>query len=336
MHWTWLPLSLNGIHPVHATPISMWGFIPDPGSCPSVPVPWTPGPEQIGVAGGALTITVRNCLSEPVSLIIPGQPTSLSPQFITDGQGRARVRAFTHEASAGGGLATYTWSNLKPGTFLYQSGSHPAKQVHMGLYGALKVGNYTDVINEVTLLFSEIDPALHATKTEANPLNYKPKYFLINGQSYSLAQLPLSIGMVNTTKLIRFLNAGLKSHTPVLQGSYMRVIAEDGNPYPYAREQYSVMLPAGKTKDVLWTPTDVGTHAVYDRNLSMSSNGAVGGGMLAYLDVLPAGSVPLADAGPDQSGVALAAPVYLDGSGSSEVLPISGLLFLSPVAVQPH
>jgi FtsP/CotA-like multicopper oxidase with cupredoxin domain len=303
--------------PGSTTAISMWGFVADSGTCPVAPVAWAPGPEQLGVAGGSLSINLRNCLSEPVSIIIPGQATGLSPQFVTDTQGRARVRAFTHEAAAGGGTATYTWSTLKTGTFLYQSGSHPAKQVQMGLYGALKVGSYPGVINEVTLLYSEIDPVLHATSSAATPLSYKPKYFLVNGQSYAAGQPAIPAGMVNTTKLIRFLNAGLRSHTPVVQGPYMNVIAEDGNFYPYSREQYSVLLPAGKTLDALWVPTEVKAHGVYDRSLSLSSNGAAGGGMLVYLDVAPAGSLPLADAGPDQSGVQLGIAVSLDGNLST-------------------
>ncbi len=97
----------------------------------------------------------------------------------------------------------------------------------------------------------------------------------------------------------------------------MNVIAEDGNFYPYSREQYSVLLPAGKTLDALWVPTEVKAHGVYDRSLSLSSNGAAGGGMLVYLDVAPAGSLPLADAGPDQSGVQLGIAVSLDGNLST-------------------
>ncbi len=316
--------------PGSATAIRMWGFVPDPGSCPAAPVAWTGAPEQVGVAGGSLSINLRNCLSEPVSIIIPGQQTVLNPQIVTDPQGRERVRAFTHEASAGGGIATYNWSSLKSGTFLYQSGSHPAKQVQMGLYGALKVGSYDGVTNEVTLLFSEIDPVLHAASAAATPLGYKPMYFLINGQSYAAGQAAIPVGMVNTTKLVRFLNAGLRSHTPVLHGAYMKVIAEDGNPYPYGREQYSVLLPAGKTLDALWVPTVVGTHGVYDRNLSLSSNGAVGGGMLVHLDVSAAGSLPLANAGTDQSGVALGVPVLLDGNDSSPGVTYSWSFVLKP------
>ncbi len=273
--------------PGAGTPINMWGFIADTGSCPVGVVPWTTGPEQIVAAGGTLTIQLRNCLSEPVSLVIPGQPTTLNPVFsLPDSQGRTRVQAFTNEAAAVGGTYTYTWNNLKPGTFLYQSGSHPAKQIQMGLYGALKVGSNPDAVNEVTLLFSEIDPALHAPVAAATPLTYKPKYFLINGQSFSPGQAPpvIAAGNATQTLLIRFLNAGLDSHTPVLQGPYMSIVAEDGNPYPYARERYSALLAAGKTLDALWTPEVSGSYAIYDRSMSLSSNGAAGGGMLVHLN----------------------------------------------------
>jgi FtsP/CotA-like multicopper oxidase with cupredoxin domain len=274
--------------PDSTTQIRMWGFIPDPGSCPAAPVAWNVGPLQTGATGANLTINLRNCLTEPVSLVIPGQNATLTPQSLpADSQGRVRVRAFTHEA-APGGTASYTWTNIKAGTFLYQSGSNPAKQVHMGLYGALVVGQYAEVPNDLLLLFSEIDPALHATASTAAPLTYKPKYFLINGKTYSAGQpIPVADGDARTNNklLIRFANAGLMHHTPVLQGPHMKIIAEDGNRYPYAREQYSVLLAAGKTIDAIWNPTESGNYALYDRGMSLSSNGAPGGGMLVYLNV---------------------------------------------------
>ncbi|GAB4336216.1 MAG: hypothetical protein Kow0089_06320 [Desulfobulbaceae bacterium] len=276
----WLP-------PDSAVPITMWGFIPDPGSCPAGPVAWDLGPAQNGVAGGSLSITLRNCLSEPVSLVIPGQHATLTPQTTTDGQGRQRVTSFTAEAAPGGGTATYTWTNLKRGTFLYQSGSHPAKQMHMGLYGVLKVGQYFGAYSESLVVFSEIDPVLHATQAAATPLTYKPRYFLVNGQAYLPGQPPPVLAGARMTKnhLLRLVNAGLMSHTPVIQGPYMKLVAEDGNPYPYKREQYSVMLAPGKTIDALWYPDATGDFALYDRSLSLSTNGAVGGGLLVYVNV---------------------------------------------------
>ncbi|MFZ5799350.1 MAG: multicopper oxidase domain-containing protein [Desulfobulbaceae bacterium] len=270
--------------PDSATPIPMWGFIADPGSCPAGPVAWDVGPLQVGSPGATLTINLRNCLSEPVSLIIAGQNATLTPVV----QGN-RVTAFTHEAPAGG-TASYTWNNIKAGTFLYQSGSNPAKQVHMGLYGALTVGTYYQATDEALLLYSEIDPALHATAAAATPLTYKPKYFLINGDAFAAGQaVPVlsANAQVNKNLLLRFVNAGLMAHVPVMQGPHMKIIAEDGNPYPYAREQYSVLLAAGKTLDAVWRPEQSGTYALYDRSLSLSSNGAPGGGMLVYLNVQP-------------------------------------------------
>jgi hypothetical protein len=137
------------------------------------------------------------------------------------------------------------------------------------------------------VLYSEIDPALHATGATAFPLNYKPKYYLINGHTYAPGQaVPvITAGKAKKKMLIRFLNAGLMTHIPVLQGSHMMIVAEDGNRYPYPKQQYSMLLTAGKTLDALWFPVKKGTHALYDRRLSLTYNGAAGGGMLVYLDV---------------------------------------------------
>jgi FtsP/CotA-like multicopper oxidase with cupredoxin domain len=49
-----------------------------------------------------------------------------------------RVRSFATEVTVGT-PQTLTWSNLRPGTYLIESGSHPSIQVPMGLYGVLVV-----------------------------------------------------------------------------------------------------------------------------------------------------------------------------------------------------
>lgn len=282
----------NEWNPPNGAPaIKMWGFIEDRGSCnASGAAPWTPGPTQKGLVNGSLSITLRNCLNEPISLIIPGLESTLTPQTFVDNKGRTRVRAFTKEVPADNGATrvTYTWKNLRPGTYLYQSGSHPAKQVHMGLFGALTVGMHAQATNNALLLFSEIDPALHVNADAATPLNYKPKYYLINGKSAKPGSSPPQTfgGRSEQTLHLRFLNAGLTTHVPTLHGSYMQIFAEDGNPYPYPREQYSVLLPAGKTIDALWIPETYKLYPLYDRRLSMTTNGSAGGGMVQNLKVL--------------------------------------------------
>ncbi|MEW6569798.1 MAG: Ig-like domain-containing protein [Nitrospirota bacterium] len=277
---TWTP-------PGSATPITMWGFINDPGSCPGAPVLWNVGPTLNVPAGDStLTINLRNCLAEPVSVVIPGQPAALSPVTFTDAQGRQRVLSFTTETLASG-TSIYTWNNLKPGTFIYHSGSHPALQVQMGPYGAVTVTDisgsaYPGIAhdNEVILFYSEIDPVLHTPATVAQPLNYRPKHFLVNGEQpnpavNAVADHPITAG---EQVLIRFLNMGLKTHVPSLNDQYISVIAEDGNLYPYPKNQYSVLLPAGKTMDAIWTAPSDGGYPVYDRSHSP-------GGMLIYLQV---------------------------------------------------
>ena len=78
-----------------------------------------------------------------------------------------RVTSLTRRRGHGA-TEPYTWNNLKPGTFIYHSGSNLAKQVHMGLYGAMTADAATGEAypgvaydNEVVLFYSEIDPALH-------------------------------------------------------------------------------------------------------------------------------------------------------------------------------
>lgn len=308
-----------------ATPVTMWGFATDTGQgCDSMPT-WDVGPQLSAVDGGTLTINLRNCLSEPVSIMIPGQAAIGTPVWVG-----GRVQSFTDEASPLGGTASYTWTgDLKAGTYLYQSGMHPAKQVQMGLYGALKVDFATgppiqayDGIpydSEVVLLYSEIDPALHdPVPATAQPTNYKPQYFLIDGKPYEMGDPALNAGNVSQNTLIRFLNAGLKTHVPTLLGAYMRVIAEDGNLYPYAKEQYSVLLAAGKTLDAIWTPGAEGTYALYDRSLHLTTAGVTGGGMLAQLEVGTASGAPVAVG--DSATVAEGGTVTVLDTSESSVL----------------
>lgn len=280
------------------TKVPMWGFGLK-GSPITIPGPLL----EVPPGDNTLTIKLTNKLPHPVSIVIPGQTTTMTPVMFTDAKGHQRVRAFTQE-TATNQTQTYTWNNVRPGTYVYHSGTQPAVQVQMGLYGGVKKDvasnqaysgiNYD---HEVILFYSEIDPYLHKMvkqgkygpgKQLTSTINYQPKYFLVNGQPYSQEQTPLSAGTQGETTLIRFINMGLKTHVPTLNGLYMRLIAEDGNPYPYAREQYSVMLAAGKTIDALLNPDQAGVYAVYDRRLALTNDKSPNGGMLTYLEIDPA------------------------------------------------
>ena len=211
-----------GVCPRHGTANTSCTI--EPGETVTVPGP------RITVPPGdtTLTINLMNCLPEATSLVIPGQPFTALPVRTGD-----RVRSMTPEATANGGTASYTFTGLKPGTFLYQSGSHPAVQVQMGLYGAMtkdaSAGNaYAGVVyqHEAVLVYSEIDQALHEAVsagtygTDAGPtstIDYRPSLFLINGESYTTdAVATVAAGTADEVTLLRILNAGLHTHAPVL------------------------------------------------------------------------------------------------------------------------
>jgi uncharacterized repeat protein (TIGR01451 family) len=222
------------------TKAPMWGF------CSTCSADWAPGPTIIATEGRSLTINLTNNLPGPTSLVVLGQlgtgggvgtptpmagPTHSGQKFTTfpgnadasplvftpPAQGQ-RVRSFGVEA-APGETKTLTWSNLKAGTYLYETGTLPSVQVPMGLYGVLVVkaadgGAYTGVAYEddVALLFSEMDPVQNAAvdaaavagtdpnkrfndttcNKDANnvprcypaAVNYTPTYFLINGNYF--------------------------------------------------------------------------------------------------------------------------------------------------------
>lgn len=95
-----------------------------------------------------------------------------------------RVQSFAQEVEATHTTAL-TWSFLKPGTYLLESGTHPSIQVPMGLIGMLVVTSapatgtagtaYTGVNydTEVPLEFSEIDPVQNnAVNTAVNTTGF--------------------------------------------------------------------------------------------------------------------------------------------------------------------
>ncbi len=212
----------------------------------------------------SLTITLQNTLSFaggniPTSLVVLGQvggglgttaTTAASPTHaeqgttwpvVNSGATNApplqlpRVQSFATEVAAGGS-ATYTFSTLRPGTYLIQSGTHPSIQVPMGLYGVLVVTDKTArqaypgnanalydadlpvVLGEIdpvqnaavdtavrTSGFSELAPWVGLTGQCGDPavhtcyppaINYSPRYYLVNGVSFDRGNIAASSASV--------------------------------------------------------------------------------------------------------------------------------------------
>lgn len=363
--------------------VPMWGYVcgtvTAPATCgasnPNAGGNWSP--VVITVPPGPLTISLANNLPGKVrtSLTIVGQlggglgssatttpspahppqvatwpiagsSTSPTAAKFTPPAQTARVQSFSTEV-ANGSTTSLSWNNLRPGTYLIESGTHPSIQGPMGLFGVLVVTNaangpvraqaYPGVgyDADMPLVLSEIDPVQNAAVAAAvatagfsetkvwsgqpgqcgDPssstygtcyppaVNYDPRYYLINGVAFDrsnptrsqfAANAPATAGQV----LLRFVNAGLRMHVPVVVGaqtgnaaapvSGMSLVAEDGNPLPgNSRVQSEAFLAAGKTQDVMVNVPAAGSLAlpVFDRQLSLSTNNQRDGGMQAYISI---------------------------------------------------
>jgi len=267
--------------------VPMWGFAQDSEFGKMDGTVSVPGP-QIAIQSCTQKVIVHldNNLPEPTSIVINGLTAQMTPVRYPDG----RVRSFTHETPPGNPVSVnYGWQVARPGTYLYQSGTHPAVQVQMGLYGALiqEAGQKLaypgqEYDKEGLLIFSEIDPVIHdavaadnfgAGKAVTSAIDYAPQYMLVNGKPFMSTDPVNNAGNVGQHLLVRFLNAGLLTHAPTLYGAHMTVIAEDAHPYNYPKQLSSALLPAGKTLDVLITPAFPGQYAILDRMLHLYGPG---------------------------------------------------------------
>ncbi len=164
-----------------------------------------PGPILCVNQGDSVTVVLHNTLGEATSIMFPGVDGVLadgSPaQPVVSG---STITSLVPAAAANGGSVTYSFTASRPGTFLYESGTDPGKQVQMGLYGALIVrpaghpdAGYVDGAgspigtfnpgNEYVMLLSEIDPLLHQAvelHQAYDVTQLHPRYWLINGRSF--------------------------------------------------------------------------------------------------------------------------------------------------------
>jgi FtsP/CotA-like multicopper oxidase with cupredoxin domain len=259
--------------------VFMWGYAnavaPDNGHFQS------PGPVLCATQGETVVVNLTNNLTEPASVVFPGQ------RDVTATGGTAGL--LTPEASAGGSIS-YSFPADSPGTYLYESGSDPAKQVEMGLYGALIVrpsagANYAydastqfDPGREYMLLLAEIDPELHhavevGTTYDINSL--RNRYYTINGRSFpdtiqdngsvllpnqpygALIRIQPNTASNNQPALVRILNAGLLNHPFHPHGNHTREIAQDGRPLlsptgaRASTEHFGETVASGQTQDYL-------------------------------------------------------------------------------------
>ncbi|HBV98355.1 MAG TPA: hypothetical protein DEF36_15110 [Desulfotomaculum sp.] len=303
--------------------VPFWGFAAAAGGNPQLP-----GPVIIARVGDVIKITLRNELSDFVSLIFPGQdyiPTPVKENGV--------FTSYNTHASPGG-VVTYTFTATRPGVFLYESGASPERQVPMGLYGAMVIyppgvdhpsdpdyhtayGNNTASLYDVdkVLILSEVDSGFNLavdSGSSFNMLDFEPDYWLINGRSYPFTVLPDDVDIlvsqplgskVNAAPgkriLIRCLNAGSQNHSFRLEGITARVVAVDSWPLAAGTGSIdatylknTITIASGESYDLLFISGPEGQYYLHDRDHHHLCNaGQYPGGMATRLDVMQADPV---------------------------------------------
>jgi FtsP/CotA-like multicopper oxidase with cupredoxin domain len=183
-----------------------------------------PGPVLCVNEGATVNITLVNTLPEASSIMLPGQDSVMNVGYdatglvedplkllpvqpqLTGTRATSLVNTAAAVVGTTPGVVQYRFTAGKPGTFIYESGTNPQKQVRMGMFGTLVVrptavptlpssttglssdaadymydrsdseftttnnsGSGTTWNEEFMVLLSEIDPYQHWA-VEANPL----------------------------------------------------------------------------------------------------------------------------------------------------------------------
>jgi FtsP/CotA-like multicopper oxidase with cupredoxin domain len=257
--------------------ILVWGYGPLGG------VPQYPGPTLIVDQGANVEITITNSLTQPTSIVFPGQ-SNVGASGDTPG-------LLTVEADIGGGTATYTFNASHAGTYQYHSGTQQALQIEMGLIGAIIVHPsapnqaYNDADSaydhEYLFLLTEMDPQVHLLMefgliNQVDNTTYRPMLWFVNGRPAPDSMAPDNVGWLpnqpygamarvhpGETALNRVIGGSRHGHPFHQHGNHIRIIARDGrllstNPGSGAdlsTEDFTNQVHPGSTFDTLWSWT---------------------------------------------------------------------------------
>jgi hypothetical protein len=254
----------------------MWSYAPTGGHFQ------TPGPVLCVDEGDTVTVHLHNALTETTSLVFPGQTGGITTTGGSSG-------LFAKEVAAGGDI-TYTFTANNPGTYIYESGTDPSKQVEMGLASAIVVrpaghadraygDAATSFSDEYLIMLNEIDPELHSAVENGTAFDIatrKDRYYTINGRSFpdtlqdndvpwlenqpygALVHIkPYDATLNPRPVLIRMINVGTANHPFHPHGENLQFIGQDGREIKTpggndaVTEHFAETVPSGATEDFL-------------------------------------------------------------------------------------
>lgn len=184
-----------------------------------------PGPAINADLGDRVRIELENSLPEPTTLHFHGMTV---PNEM-DG-----VPAINQDAVLPGKRFVYEFTIKNSGSNMYHSHFNAAKQVPMGLLGAIVVPDPKDPP-------ADVDTTM--------VLNDGPLGYTLNGKSFP-ATAPI-VAAKDETVRIRYMNEGLAIHPMHLHGMAQTVIAKDGHLLKRPYKADTVLVGPGERYDVL-------------------------------------------------------------------------------------
>ena len=251
-----------------------------------------PGPTMIVNQGATVTVTLRNELPVPVSIVFPGQ----SNVTATGGTTGTLAREAPAAPCTINCVVTYSFTASQPGTYLYHSGTQQDLEVEMGLVGALIVRpTATDPLHqayvhsssaferEYLFLLTEMDPTIHqlvdfGMTAQVDFTKYHATLWFINGRNAPdtmldagggapwLAYQPYnSMPQIHPGEraLMRLIGAGRDLHPFHHHGNNAWLIARDGRLLQsapgagadLAESNFTITVVPGGTADAIFTWT---------------------------------------------------------------------------------
>lgn len=228
-----------------------------------------PGQEIRVTQGDFVEVTLKNTLSDPVTIHWHGYPLHSA----MDG-----VPGLNQDAIRQGESFTYKFSADVPGTYWYHSHQEGSTQVDKGLYGAFIVEpkawekpdkDFTLILDEWAENNGSMDSmeampgmgetnetfnsAEEASLAEEESMQDMYNIYTVNGKSGDLIT-PLNVQLGDVVRL-RLINAGYRSHAVHIPGTNISVVSTDGQEINGAQviKDKLVNLSPGERYDIEFT-----------------------------------------------------------------------------------
>lgn len=239
-----------------------------------------PGPEIWLNEGDRVRVELTNKLPAPTTIHWHG----IGVPNEMDG-----VPGMTQDPIEPGKSFTYEFEAKPSGTFWYHSHNDSARQLDMGLSGAIVIKgrteprydrDYIQLIDEWIRLPDGRNGWEGVGHAGHNPGEYN--WFTLNGKSFPATE-NMMVKQGDRVR-VRLINAGYQAHPMHLHGKRMLVVAKDGAPLPAPYQADTVLVGSGERYDFEFLADDPGSWMFHCHILHHVGNDTVEpGGLMNFV-----------------------------------------------------